>query len=406
MGQPFTPDKVPPNKGPRRASFFTRAKIAIRLFYQKAMTDKLFDRAANVAFQALFSLIPILALAYVIFALSGGYQDLQQAVENWAVQNFAPSIGDQVIEYLRTIQTKVDPKTIGIFGILGFLWAGVSMISTAENAMNGLWGLTRTRGFFRRLWLYSVAVILAPIALGGSLAATSFLGAQTAGNETLRTAFIIPLALVPFAITGTFFSFVYWLLPYTTVSKKAAAKAGFITGAVFEVLKQGYTIYATHTMGHSIYGSLAALPILFLWISLSATVFMLGAELCYFLDMREQGVAHVAKEESHLSFPLLVDILRLYQKTDGPLSVKKVVHELDWDQSDVFRHVHYLVDVGLIKSPEGFSEGDECYQAVELNFEAGVEKIIRGTNTISYLSRSFAQSGPSSSRLSSASSTV
>jgi hypothetical protein len=230
-----------------------------------------------------------------------------------------------------------------------------------------------------------LALIVAPVILGSSFIATSFIASKTEGYDALSAALIIPMALVPWIITGMFFSLVYWGLPYTTVSRRAALKAGFLTGVIFEILKQGYAIYAANSIGHSVYGSLAALPILFVWISVSATVFMLGAELCYFLDMREQGVTHVARLESHLSFPLLVDILRIYQHhTDHPISVKDVVKIIKWDQSDVFRHVHYLADAGLIKIPKGFSKGNECYMAVELNFEAAVEKLLRQTNEIKY----------------------
>ncbi len=380
MAEPFSEDRLPP----KYFGFFQRAKVGIRLFYQKAMNDKLFDRAGSVAFQAVFSIIPIIALAYVIFALSGGLASMQESVERWAVNNLAPSLGDQVISYLRTIQEKMDPKTIGIFGLLAFLWAGINMISKTEKALNGLWGLSRTRPFFKRLWLYPLALIIAPIVLGASFLATSFLAGKTDGNDTLSAALLIPMAIIPWVITGCFFSLIYWGLPYTTVSRRAAVRAGFLTGVVFELLKQGYAIYAANSIGHSVYGSLAALPILLVWISLSSTVFMLGAELCYFLDMREQGVAHVARLESHLSFPLLVDILRIFQHTDHPVAVKGIVKIIKWDQSDVFRHVHYLADAGLIKIPKGFSKGNERYQAVELNFEAAVEKLLRQTNEIKY----------------------
>jgi hypothetical protein len=84
------------------------------------------------------------------------------------------------------------------------------------------------------------------------------------------------------------------------------------------------------------------------------------------------------------SFPLLVDILRIYQHGDHPLAVKEVVKIIKWDQSDIFRHVHYLADAGLVKIPKGYSKGNECYMPVELNFEAAVEKLLRQTNEIKY----------------------
>lgn len=379
MGNPNSQDHVP-----KHQSRWQKAKVAAQLFYQKAMNDNIFDRAASISFQALFSIIPLIAIGYVIFALSGGFEDVSKLLEAWVAQNLAPAASDDVVGYLQTIRKNVDPKAIGIFGVAGFLWAGVSMVSKVEEAMNGLWGLTRTRSFFKRLFLYSGGVVVAPVILGLSFAATSFLASSTDGSQTMSAIFVIPLAVLPWLVTGAFFSFIYWLLPYTDVSKRAALKAGFIAGIGFEILKQGYAFYAANSLGDSIYGSLAVLPVLFLWISLASMVFMFGAELCYFFDMKEQGVLHVARQESHMSFPLLVDIIRRYQKNQTPLSVKKVVAAMKWDQSDIFRHVHYLADIGLLKSPRGHSEGDECYQATESNFEVALDKLLHNINSIKY----------------------
>lgn len=366
------------------ANFVARAKRAVKLFFQKASSDGLFDKSGGLAFQALFSIIPMLALAYFIFALSGGLKSVQEDVERFAVSNLAPAVGDQLIGYLQTIQERVSPGAIGIFGILAFLWAGINMISKTEQALNGIWGLRHTRSLKQRLWLYTIVVIAAPLVLGASLAMTSFFASQFDRSSTLGEGVSWLLALAPLALSISFFSLVFWALPYTAVSKAAALKAGAITAILLELLKQGFAFYAAWSLGDSIYGSLAALPILFLWLSIGSTLFLLGAELCYFFDAKEAGVLHVARTESHLSFPMLVDILRLYQKARKPVALKSVVHQLNWDPSEVIQHVQYLADLDLLEIAKGSSIGDECYIATELQFRPAVARVLQQINTVKY----------------------
>lgn len=368
----------------QKDSLWQRTKRNVQLFYQKAGNDGIFDKAGVLAFQALFSIIPMLALAYFIFALSGKFDEVLADVEAFAVSNLAPAVGDQVVEYLHSIQSRVSPGAIGVFGVLGFFWAGISMISKTEQTLNGIWGLRRSRSLRQRLWLYAIVVVVAPVVLGASLAITSFFASQVKGISTIHLGVGWLLALSPLALSTVFFALVFWTLPYTEVSRRAAFKAGFITALVLEGLKQAFAFYAAWSVGNSIYGSLAALPILFLWLSLGATVFLLGAELCYFLDAKEAGVFHVARKESHLSFPMLVDILRLHQRRRGPVSHKDVVHELEWDPSEVIQHVQYLADLKLLQVADRSELGDECYVATETRFEPALRRLLDNVNQVKY----------------------
>lgn len=368
----------------RRPSIWERSRSTARLFYRKVTNDGIFDKAGALAFQAVFSLIPMLALAYFIFALSGKFDEILAQVERFAASNLAPAVSDQLIGYLRTIKERVSPGAIGLFGVLGFLWAGISMISKAEQALNQIWGLRHTRSLRQRVWLYAVAVMVTPVVLGASLALTSFLVSQAGRYGGLERGAVWLLALTPLLLSAVFFSIVYWALPYTNVSRWAAIKAGVITAILLEALKQGFTFYAAWSVSNSVYGSLAALPILFLWLLLGAMVFLLGAELCYFFDSKEAGVLHVARTESRLSLPLLIDILRLHQRENIPVDHKAVVHDLNWDPSEVVQHEQYLVDIGLLRPVESSNLGNDRHVATESRFEPAFDLLRKRLKEVKY----------------------
>jgi len=342
-------------------------KFYLGLFWAKLNRDEISDRASVFAFQAILSLIPIIAISYSVFSFSGALSQWLAEIENFLLSYVAPSMGQQVIVYLHTLQEKVSPRALGLFGILGLMWTGTNMLARAEANLNQIWGVRRARGFFQRLGLYSLCLVLAPIVLVASFALTSLVVVLT---ESLARSLgplgglvILLLTVLPVLVSAAFFSFVYWALPHTFVHPRAAIRAGVITAVVLEILKQLYAFYAVWSLGSSLYGSLAALPILFLWFWLAAHVFLIGAEICYFFDVRETGVVRVSRAENQLSDELLADLLTLYANQDSALSNHRVTQILDWDQSEITRHLHYLVEHGFLRSERNSIKGRECFRA-------------------------------------------
>lgn len=266
-------------------------KKNVEIFILKVEKDVLFDRASALAFQIVFSFIPTLAIAYAVFGWLGGFEHLSHAISDWMVQYLAPSFSDQARRYLHSIERRVSPDAIGVFGVLGFLYSVVALISQVERSLNAIWETTH-RPHHKRVLLHLLAIFLFPLVLGASLAATSAFATFVISHvKTFFSLTSLPLktlvflfTLVPMILTGTFIAMAYYTLPYAKVSLKAAFKAGWLTGFALEGLKILYALYASFAFKKSVYGALALLPILFLWISLGANVFLFGAELCYFMD--------------------------------------------------------------------------------------------------------------------------
>ena len=331
-------------------------------------------------------MVPVIAMAYVAFSFLGGMRAVQDQVENFLISNLAPSAADQATAYLREIQSKISPAALGVFGVLAFLYSCVSIIAQAEGALNQIWGAASTRPLWKQFLFYTLAVLVGPVVLGGSLAATTYLGQQFATDSFLSRPVAWTLALAPIATSSFLFALIYGYLPHARVRFRSALTAGAIVGIAFEALKQAYGLYAAYSLGKSVYGSLAALPILFLWFSLAAQIFLWGAEICYFLEERRAGVFHVAPPESALSVPMLADILRLIAAArDGGrqhLSLTDIVARLEWDQAEVFRHVSFLVESGALR--RAGAERAENF-AMELSGAAdAIERMLGAVNHARY----------------------
>lgn len=359
-----------------------KVKIYFRKFYQ----DEILGLASALGFSILSSIIPLIAISYFLFALVGGFDQLRARVAEYAFQNIAPSLATYLSQYVDTIQDKVSPSTLGIFGVIAFLYAGLSMIGQAEWALNRIWGALTPRTFLQRVSRYCSTILAAPILLGGSFAMTSFLATQFGHLRYFSQPLLLLLTWLPYVFSSLLFSGVYFYLPNTKVDRQAAVVSGFATGLTFELLKQGFTFYATYALKKSVYGSLAALPIMVLWIYLVALIFLAGGEFCYFLDQKRKGIFEFAPETSLLSMALLRDILKIYcdPKQTEPIGIKHVVQILRWDQSVVLKHLHFLVQSEILKRAEKTSHRSECFETVNKDFVDSLMRLTQVLNNVRY----------------------
>lgn len=358
----------------------------VKIYFAKFSEDEIMGMASALAFSIITSLIPVIALAYFIFALFGGFQDLRVTVEQYAFQYIAPSLADDLSSYIRTIEDKVSPKALGIFGIIGFLYAGLSMIGQAEASLNKIWGALTPRTFGQRLLRYTGSILAAPLLLGASLAMTSYLASQLGRLRYFSEPLLFVLTCLPYIFSSILFAGIFYFLPNTKIDRRAAIYAGLATGLTFEILKQGFAFYASYALKNSVYGSLAALPIMILWIYLVALVFLAGGELCYFLDQRRKGVFQFAPVTSLLSMAMLRDILKIYcdPNQSEPLGIKQVVRKVRWDQSVVLRHVHYLVKANILKLADNSGPRSECFETVDKDFGRSLLKLTSSLNKVRY----------------------
>ena len=88
------------------------------------------------------------------------------------------------------------------------------------------------------------------------------------------------LSFVPFLSTWFIFTLIYMVVPNKKVSIKHSAAGALIAAIFFTLGKQAFTWYITTFPSYQlIYGAMATLPIMLLWIQISWTVVLLGAQL-------------------------------------------------------------------------------------------------------------------------------
>lgn len=252
-------------------------------------------KATALTYYTLFSLVPIIALAFAI-AKGFGYQETlqQQILNDFKGQQ---DVITQVFVYADKMLDNTKGGVIAIVGIVLLLWAVIKLLSSIENSFNEIWEIKKDRIWMRKITDYLAIMLTAPIFIILSGAIT--VGIKTRMDNVFSNASVLsPLEFImlrafAFALIWGMFIFLYMVLPNTKVNFKSAMMGGLIAAFLFELLEW---IYVSSQIGvvsyNKIYGSFAALPLFLVWIQYSWFVVLFGAELAF----ANQNVDHYELE--------------------------------------------------------------------------------------------------------------
>lgn len=257
--------------------------------------DKCLLKATALTHYTLFSIVPIIALAFAI-AKGFGYQEsLQQEL----LLNFQDQkeILNQAFLYANKMLANTQGGLIAGVGIILLLWSVISLLNNIENSFNEIWEIKRNRTWTRKITDYLSIMLIGPIfvILSGGLTVWLETGLS---NVASNVAIISPITVIflkifAFTLIWGMFIFIYMALPNTKVTFKGAAMGSLVAALLFEFLQWAYVSSQIGVAQYNkIYGSFAALPLFLIWVQYSWFVVLFGAELTF----AHQNVDHYELE--------------------------------------------------------------------------------------------------------------
>jgi len=209
--------------------------------------------------------------AFPIFA------DIRVDIESFVYSNFVPTSGDVVQQYITGFVNNASKMSAVAISFL-FLFA-LLLISAIDKSFNKLWGIKQKRRVITAFSMYWMVLTLGPVLVGSSLAATSYIVSLVSlgDYDVLGIANVFLRALPLFASIAAFV-ILYMVVPNKVVKFRHAISGAVIAAILFELAKKGFAFYVTQLPSYqAIYGALAGIPILFLWVYLSWLVVLFGA---------------------------------------------------------------------------------------------------------------------------------
>lgn len=262
--------------------------VSIDRFIKDASTIS----ASALTFYSTLSFIPIVAL---ILAIARGF-GAAKALEDWIKeQSFTnPEVMEWVLGIAGKALENTQSRLVTGFGIVLLLWSVVRMLSSTELAMNRIWGVKKGRTMVKKFTDYMSILFIAPILVVLISSMNVFMMSNVqefAMDEGILSyasaALKAVLTIVPYVLVWFLFVFLYMFMPTTPVKFKHAVVAGIVAGTVFQVVQWFYIRFQIGVSSYNaVYGGLAALPLLLVWLQLSWSIVLWGTELCYIMRNR------------------------------------------------------------------------------------------------------------------------
>lgn len=245
--------------------------------------------ASSLAYTTLLSIVPALAVSFSVFQAFGGMDKLYALVEPLILENLAQSASSEATAFLRRFVNNAHAGAVGASGFLALLITALAMLNSIEKAINRVWKTRVHRHWFVRLSLYWLLISLGPVILGVFAGfAASFMKAADAkdsGIAWIRQ--IIPSGTSLFLLVTVSSYLLYRFVPNRKVHWAPALTGAMTTGIGWNVARFGYNLYVRKFVSFNrIYGSLAAIPVLLLWIYIIWLIVLTGAALTAALQHR------------------------------------------------------------------------------------------------------------------------
>lgn len=257
----------------------------IRFVIQHFIQDECTYIASALAFTTLLAVVPLMSVGLAIFSSFPVFQGLADPVQNFIFDNFVPATGKVVQAYLQQFASQV--SKLSIWGVAFLIVTALLVMFTIERAMNKIWRVGSSRHGVPAFLLYWAILSLAPVLLGLSLAASSYLISMPLLIDHHAPSFL--LNYLPFFLSLIGFTFLYVVVPNCPVKIRHAFWGGLFAAFLFETAKQAFAFYLIRYNTYELlYGAFAAVPIFFIWVYWMWIITLLGAEISYALSVHHQ----------------------------------------------------------------------------------------------------------------------
>lgn len=261
------------------ARLYRKLYLTIRFFTAK----RVMTQAAALTYSTLLAIVPILA---VVFAIARGF-GYNKYIEMWFLDALSsqPQAAEVIVGFVNSylVHTKS-----GIFlgvGLIFMLYTVLMLVNNVEETFNQIWQVSNSRPIIRSLTNYLAMFFLFPIIIVVSTGLSIFMAtiADSMNGFVLLGPVVHKLLDVsPYILLSLLFIGLYVYMPNTEVKLSSAVVPGILAGIAMQLLQIVYIHSQLWVTGYNaIYGSFAALPLFMLWVQISWTICLFGAQLTY-----------------------------------------------------------------------------------------------------------------------------
>jgi membrane protein len=285
-------------------SWWAAVKRTVREF----QVDNLSDWAAALTYYSVLSIFPALLVVVSLVDLAGS-GTIQTLLAN--LGQVVPGSVNQIlatgIDNLR--RTRGSAGVLAVVSLAAALWLASRYIAAFMRASNAIYDVPEGRPVWKTLPIRIGVTVVVMVLLAVSAVAVVATGGLAArigqllglGSTAVRVWDIAkwPVLLL---IVGFLFGLLYWASPNARQPFRWVTPGGILAVLVWVVASAGFALYVANFSSYNkTYGSLASVIIFLVWLWLSNTAILLGAELNAELERgRFIAAGHPPDEEPYM----------------------------------------------------------------------------------------------------------
>ncbi len=263
--------------------------------------DRCTHLAAMVAYYALLSLLPLLAIALALIGVFGRPDEGSTLIHELS-RVFPGTSVDTLVKLVRGLRRNA--TELGIIGGASLVWTSLGFLSALESALNIVYGVPNRPFVRQKLLVFALVgagLALLLITLVAATTAQTFLDQHASGLLQQPVWQITSALVISTAITLGFTFTVYRLLPNTQVTSREVLPGAVLATVLLQLSFAVLPIYLNVAQTLPALKAFGGIVLLLTWLYLMGNIVMLGAELNWWYGRgRPLVVEAIAREDEEL----------------------------------------------------------------------------------------------------------
>jgi len=253
-------------------------------------------RASSLTYYTLFSIVPVLAMAFGIASGFGLEKIVESRITEMARElNWPTEVMDEIIAFSHAMLKRTKGGVIAGAGFVALFWSVLSIIQSIEQTLNHIWDVQESRTFLRKVTDYLAVIVFTPILIVTASSAAILLESEVAVISSriavlgaIRPLIFVALGALPYLSIWAMLTLTYLIIPNTRVRPRSAIVAAAFTGTLYQTVQFLYIKFQLGVTSYgAIYGGFAAIPLFVVWLRLSWMMVLYGAEIAVADENRE-----------------------------------------------------------------------------------------------------------------------
>ena len=241
--------------------------------------------SAALTLYTLLAMVPLLTLVLLILGKVGVVDRCVELIRV-SVPDKWSSVLDNLLSVANSAVENIAPGYLAIIGIAMLLFMVFALFSTIEGSFNRIFGVSDKRGFIHRYMAYVFIALFVPTLLLAAMTFSYDMLAMVVLDDSMNK---IAGGALSVMLVSSAIMLMYKYLPYMRVKWRYAFYAGVLAGVALSLWMRGYVLFQQMMTSYNIiYGSLAAVPLLIIWLQVSWNIILVCCEMCAVWQYRQR----------------------------------------------------------------------------------------------------------------------